>query len=44
MLGLTALNRDPVMCIVIFVGKREQAIMETGMDIFAKQLEDVSDK
>ena len=36
MLGLTTLNIDLVMCIVIFVGKREQAIMETGMDILAE--------
>ena len=44
MLGLTALNGQPVMCIIIFAGKREQAIVETGMDIFAEQVGEVSDK
>ena len=37
-LRLTALKGDPVMGIVIFAGKREQAIMETGTDIFTDQL------
>ena len=43
LLGLTALNGDPVMCICIFAGVRESAIVETGMDIFAKREGDVSD-
>ena len=43
LLGLTALNGDPVMCICIFAGIRETAIVETGMDIFAEQEGTVSD-
>ena len=44
LLGLTSLNGAAVMCIIIFVGVREQAIYETGMDIFAEQIGEVSDE
>ena len=44
LLGLTSLNGEPVMCIIIFAGIREQAIYETGIDIFCKQEGEVSDK
>ena len=44
LLGLTSLNGDAVMCIIIFAGVRESAVVETGMDIFAQQEGDVSDK
>ena len=37
LLGLTLLNGDAVMCVVVFSGKREQANMETGMDVFVEQ-------
>ena len=44
LLGLTALNGDPVMCVIIFAGKREQAVVETGMDVFAEEEGEVSDE
>ena len=44
LLGLTALNGDPVMCVVIFAGKRETKLYETGMDIFAEQIGEVGDE
>ena len=44
LLGLTALNGDPVMCIIIFAGKQEHAVVETGMDVFADQEGEVSDE
>ena len=44
LLGLTSLNGEPVMCIIIFAGIREQAIYETGMDIFCEQEGVVSDE
>ena len=34
-LGLTALTGEPVMCIVIFAGNKEHAIVETGLDLSA---------
>ena len=43
LLGLTALNGDPVMCVVIFAGKRETKLYECGMDLFAEKVGDVSD-
>ena len=36
LLGLTALSGDCAMCVLIFSGKRPQALWETGMDIFAE--------
>ena len=42
LLGLTALNVDPVMCILIIAGKRETKLYDCGMDIFAEKLGDVS--
>ena len=44
LLGLTALNGDPVMCVIIFAGMQEQAVVETGMDVFADQEGEVSDE
>ena len=43
LLGLTALNGDPVMCVVIFAGKRETKLYECGVDVFAEKVGDVSD-
>ena len=43
LLGLTSLAGDPVMCVIIFAGLREQAVIETGMDVFAQQEGEVSD-
>ena len=42
-LGLTALNGEAIMCVVIFAGIREQAVVDTGMDVFAQQEGEVSD-
>ena len=42
-LGLTSLKGDPLMCVLISTGKREQHIMETRMDMFAEQVGKVSD-
>ena len=44
LLGLTSLNGDAVMCVIIFAGKREQAVVETGMDVFAPEEGDVRDE
>ena len=44
LLGLTALNGDAVMCVIIFAGKREQAVVEKGMDGFAPEEGDVRDE
>ena len=43
-LGLTALNGDAITCVVIFTGIREQAVVDTGMDVFAQQEGEVSDE
>ena len=32
LLGLTSLSGDPIMCVIIFAGKRLQTIAETGME------------
>ena len=42
LLGLTALTGDCVMCVLISSKKRPQELWETGMDIFAKQIGEVS--
>ena len=42
-LELTALSGDPVMCVVIFAGTRENRLWETGIDSFAETEGDVSD-
>ena len=34
LIGLTALDGTPVMCIVIFAGKEESTLLATGMDLF----------
>ena len=44
LLGLISLASNSVMCVLIFAGVRPQAVMETGMDIFAEQVGDVSDE
>ena len=44
LLGVTALNGDPVMCVVIFAGQRENRLWETGIDIFTEMEGDVSDE
>jgi len=33
LLGLTALNGYPVICVIVFAGIRSQAVVETGIDI-----------
>ena len=42
-LGLTAISGDPVMCVVIFTGTRENRLWETGIDAFAETEGRVSD-
>ena len=44
MLELTALNGDAIMCVVFFAGIRDQAVVDTGMEIFVHQEGKVSDK
>ena len=44
LLGLTALNGDAIMCVAIFAGKRPQAVVETGYDVFATQEGKVSEE
>ena len=44
LLGITALNGDPVMCVIIFAGKRENKLYECGMDVFAEQIGEVGDE
>ena len=34
MLGITALNGDLVICVIIFAGMKSRAVMETSMAIF----------
>ena len=43
LLGLTALNGDPVMCVLIIEGKRESRLQECGMDIFAQKIGEMTD-
>ena len=43
LLGLTALNGNHVICVVIFCGKRENRLYECGMDIFAEIEGEVND-
>ena len=43
LLGLTSLAGDPVMCVVIFAGERRTPIYETGMDVFAEKIGEVTD-
>ena len=43
LLGVTSLRGDPVMCVIIFAGKRENTLTETGMDIFVDAEGDPSD-
>ena len=44
LLELTALSGDPIMCVIIFAGKRHNPLCETGIDIFAEQVGEVSDE
>jgi hypothetical protein len=43
LLGLTSLNGDPVMCVLILAGVRKNLIYECGMDIFAEEIGEVTD-
>ena len=43
LLGLTALTGEPVMCIVIFAGTKEHAIVESGLDLSAPTFGSPSD-
>lgn len=43
LLELTTLSGDPVKCVVIFAGVRENRLWETGIDVFAETEGDVSD-
>ena len=43
LLGLTSLQGCVVMCVIVFAGKRETKLFETGMDIFADAEGDPSD-
>lgn len=42
-IGLTALNGDPVMCVVIFAGKERNLHMETGIDTDLASSQDNAD-
>ena len=42
LLGLTSLNGDPVMYVIIFTRIRSQDVVETGIDIFEEQEGEVS--
>ena len=42
LLVLTALNGDPVVCVIVFPGKCETILYETGLDAFAKEKGSVS--
>ena len=42
-LAPTSLDGKPVMCCVIFTGKRVNAMCETGIDLCAEVIGDVSD-
>ena len=43
MMGLTSINGKPVMCVVIFAGKRPNALCETGLDLHAPTVGEPSD-
>ena len=43
LLELTAFSGDPIMCVAIIAGIREQAVVDKGMDMFAEQEGEVSD-
>ena len=43
LLGLTALNGDPIMCVIIFAGIGSQAVVEIEMDVFVEQEGEDSD-
>ena len=44
LLELTAINGDHIMCVVIFAGKRQQTVVETGCDVFAAQEGNMSEE
>ena len=44
LLGLTVLNGDAVMCVVIFAGVHEESLYQRGIDIFAEKVGEVSDE
>ena len=43
LLPITALNGEPVMCVIIFTGKKENALCETGLDLSAEFIGDPDD-
>ena len=43
LLGITALTGEPVMCIVIFSGKRHNPLWETGLDLEAETIGSTDD-
>ena len=43
LLGLTALNGDPVTCSIIFCGKRMTKLYECEMDVFVEKVGLASD-
>ena len=43
LLGLTALNGNAVMCVLIIEGKKENKLFECRMNIFAEKVGNVSD-
>ena len=43
LIKLTTLSGDPIMRVIIFAGKRYNPLYETGMNIFAEQVGEVSD-
>ena len=44
LLGLTLLSGEALMCVVIFSGKRRNTMVETGIDMFAEEFGQVSDR
>jgi len=40
---MITLSGDALICVVIFLGKRENRLWETGIDVFPKTEGDVSD-
>ena len=44
LIGLTALNGDPIMCVLILAGIRKVPIYKCVMDVFAEQVGEVTDE
>ena len=42
LLGLTNLYGDPMMCVVIFAGKRRNSLYKTRIDVFVEKIGDAA--